>query len=241
MKEALDWGDVLTGVASGVAIWLATSTTTAIVAIGRRMSVRGLFAEHWQLVVGWGLFLMVGGVVYGLGGASSTAMLALALGAIVISARYKYTVTKFSGETGGFSGNRDGPYDKVVQCDPLYHAWKPISGAKWIWIRQKPTDQEAQRGQTVWHRLQFWLLRPSRGVANATLTLMVDDRVNLYVNEQLVAEDVRFSHVPTTVQFAAFLRSGKNVIHMAITNDKGKEDATGEDNPAGIIYALRIR
>jgi len=236
MDGELDWGSILTG----VAIWLVTSTIGATVANVRKVPIRGFVAAHWQVLVAWGLFLIVGGVVYPLMGAPWTAIFALTVAAIVLSARYEYTVTKFSGKTGGFSGNRDGPYDNPVECKPLYHAWKPIEGAKWIWIKQKPSDQEAQRGQTVWHRLEFWLLRSSRGVATATLTVMVDDRANVYLNEQLVAEEIQFSHVPTTVHFQPFLRSGKNVIHMEITNDKGKEDATGQENPAGIVYVLRI-
>jgi hypothetical protein len=149
-------------------------------------------------------------------------------------------VTKFSGQTGGFSGNRDGPYDDPIECEPLHPGWKPIAGAKWIWKTKKPSDQEAQRGQTLWHRLDFWLLRSSHSLASATLTLMVDDSANVYVNGQLVAENVRSFHVPTTVYLAPFLRRWNNVIHMEITNDPSWEGATGEDNPAGIIYALRV-
>ena len=72
------------------------------------------------------------------------------------------------------------------------------------------------------------------------MTLMVDDSVNVYVNGQLVGEKIRNSHVPTTVYFAPFLRRWNNVVHMEITNDPGKEEATGEDNPTGIVYVLRI-
>jgi hypothetical protein len=178
--------------------------------------------------------------VYRLQGASWAILLLLGLVATVLCARYRYIVLKFSGQSGGFSGNRDGPWQEVVECDPLYHSWKPIEGAKWIWIKQKPTDQEAQREQSVWHRLEFWLLRSTRGIGAATLTVMVDDYVDVYANGQLVAQDLKQSHVPTTVHLAPFLHTGKNVILMKITNAKGKEDATGEENPAGIIYALRV-
>jgi len=239
MNGEADWGNPLYIIVNAIAFCLVPLTITYIAARMGRVPIRRLLDRHCELVVS-GLLLIVAWLVYSSTGPSWAPILIVGLAVIVILLRYEYTVTKFSGQTGGFSGNRDGPYDDPIECEPLHPAWKPIQGAKWIWRKKKPSDEEAQRGQTVWHRLDFWLLRSSHGLASATLTLMVDDWVNVYVNGQLVAENIRSSQVPTTVYFAPFLRRWNNVIHMEITNDPGKEGATGEENPAGIVYALRV-
>jgi hypothetical protein len=239
MNGEADWGNPLYIIVNAIALSMVPLTITYIAARVGKVPIRRLLDRHCELVVS-GLLLFVAWLVYSSRGPSWAPILIAGLAAILLLVRYEYAVTKFSGQTGGFSGKRDGPYDDPMECEPLHHAWKPIEGAKWIWKQKKPSDQEAQRGQTVWHRLDFWLLRSSHGVASATLTLMVDDSVNVYVNGQLVAENIRFSHVPTTVYFAPFLRRWNNVIHMEITNDPGEEGATGEDNPAGIVYALRV-
>ena len=239
MNGEADWGNPLYIIVNAIAFCLVPLTITYIAARMGRVPIRRLLDRHCELVVS-GLLLIVAWLVYSSTGPSWAPILIVGLAAIVLLVRYEYTVTKFSGQTGGFSGNRDGPYDDPIECEPLHPAWKPIRGAKWIWKEKKPSDQEAQLGQTVWHRLDFWLLRSSHGVASATLTLMVDDWVNVYVNGQLVAENIRSSQVPTTVYFAPFLRRWNNVIPMEITNDPGKEGATGEENPAGIVYALRV-
>ena len=239
MNGEADWGNPLYIIVNAIAFFMVPLTITYIAARMGRVPIRRLLDRHCELVVS-GLLLIVAWLVYSSTGPSWAPILIVGLAAIVLLVRYEYTVTKFSGQTGGFSGNRDGPYDDPIECEPLHPAWKPIRGAKWIWKEKKPSDQEAQLGQTVWHRLDFWLLRSSHGVASATLTLMVDDSVNVYVNGQLVAENIRSSQVPTTVYFAPFLRRWNNVIHMEITNDPDKEGATGEENPAGIVYALRV-
>ncbi len=239
MNGQADWGNPLYIIVNVIVFALVPLTITYIAARLGRVPLRRLLDRHGEVVVS-GLLLFVAGLVYFSAGLSWPPLLIAGLAAIVLLIRYEYSVTKFSGQTGGFSSDRDGPYDDARGCDPLHPSWRPIPGAKWIWKEKKPSDQEAQRGQTLWHRLDFWLLRSSHGLASATLTLMADDSVNVYVNGQLVAENIRFSQVPTTVYLAPFLRRWNNVIHMEITNDPGPESATGEDNPAGIIYALRV-
>jgi hypothetical protein len=239
MNGEADWGNPLYIIVNAIALFLVPLTITYIAARMGKVPLRRLLDRHCELAVS-GLLLFVAWLVYSSTGPSWAPILMVGVAVILLLVRYEYTVTKFSGQTGGFSGNRDGPYDDPMECEPLHPAWKPIEGAKWIWKKKKPSDQEAQRGQTVWHRLDFWLLRSSHGLASATLTLMADDWVNVYVNGQLVAENIRSSQVPTTVYFAPFLRRWNNVIHMEITNDPGREGATGEENPAGIVYALRV-
>jgi len=239
MNGEADWGNPLYIIVNLIALSLVPLTVTYIAARLGRVPIRRLLDRHLELVVS-GLLLLVAALVYASTGPAWAPILIAGLAAIVLLIRYEYSVTKFSGQTGGFSANRDGPYDDPLACDPLHPSWKPLPGAKWIWKEKKPGDRDAQEGQTLWHRLEFWLLRSSHGLASATFTLMVDDSVNVYVNGQLVAENIRSSDVPTTVYFAPFLRRWNNVIHMEITNDPGPEGATGEDNPAGIVYALRV-
>jgi len=239
MNGEADWTNPLYIIVNAIALSLLPLTVLYVAARVGRVPIRRLLDRHFELLLS-GLLLLLAWVAYLQTGPSCAPILLVGLAAIALLVRYEYTVTKFSGQTGGFSRNRDGPYNDAIECDPLHHSWQPIEGAKWIWSSKKPSDQEARRGQTLWHNLEFWLLRSSHGVANATLTLMVDDSANLYVNGQLVAENIRSSPVPTTVHLAPFLRRWKNVIHMEITNDPGEPGATGEDNPAGIIYALRI-
>lgn len=240
----MDWqeelGKLLSQVAPGIALWLVTFGLTAIAARLRKVPVVGLLKGHWQLLVGWGALLIVVLVVYPSMGPFWTAIVVASVVAIMVSAGYEYSVTRFSGETEGFSVNRNGPWERAVACDPVYYLWKPIEGAKWIWIKKKPSDPEAVRGQTVWHKLDFWLPRSSGGLANAVLTLMVDDFVHVYVNGQLVKTYIRGFEQPTTLYLAPFLRRGNNVILMEITNEPGTADRTGETNPAGIVYVLRV-
>jgi hypothetical protein len=239
MNGEADWGNPLYILVNAIALSVVPLAITYIAARVGRVPIRRLLDRHCELVLS-GLLLFVAWLVYSSTGPSWASILIVGLAVILLLVRYEYTVTKFSGQTGGFSDNRDGPYDDPIECEPLSPTWKPIPRAKWIWKTKRPSDQEAQRGQTLWHRLDFWLLRSSHSVASATLTLMVDDSVNVYVNGQLVAENIRSFHVPTTVYLAPFLRRWNNVIHMEITNDPGQEGATGEDNPAGIVYVLRV-
>jgi len=239
MNGEADWGNPLYILVNAIALSVVPLAITYIAARVGRVPIRRLLDRHCELVVS-GLLLIVAWLVYSSTGPSWAPILIAALASIPLLLRYEYTVTKFSGQTGGFSGNRDGPYDDPIECDPLHPGWKPIPAAKWIWKTKRPSDQEAQRGQTLWHRLDFWLFRSSHSLVSATLTLMVDDSVNVYVNGQLVADNVRSLQVPTTVYLTPFLRRWNNVVHMEITNDPGWEGATGEDNPAGIIYALRV-
>ena len=85
------------------------------------MPIRGLVAKHWQLVVGIGLVLVKSSSVYMMTAAPWAVILILgATLAVVLLARYRRTVTIFSGEAvGGFSVNRDGPYKPAVACDPV--------------------------------------------------------------------------------------------------------------------------
>lgn len=141
-----------------------------------------------------------------------------------------------SGEVGQFGSSRDGPWTPPVVCSPLYREWPPLEGAKWIWISERPTDSEAQRGQTAWHRLEFRLSAFTMGMSGVKLSLLVDDFVDVFVNRKRVGRVVGFSEV-ADLDLTAYLQQGNNLIEMQVENKRNPQ-STGLSNPAGVIYRL---
>jgi hypothetical protein len=139
-----------------------------------------------------------------------------------------------SGMEGEFAPERNGPWTKSVLCNPVHHRWNFIQGAKWVWIRERPTDEEAQRGQTVWHRLIFTVATTQ--VRTARLTFYVDDFATLYINEKLAKERSRNK---VEVDITEYLQSGRNEMLVQIENSPIRE-STGVSNPSGIIYRLDV-
>lgn len=148
-------------------------------------------------------------------------------------------LTILSGKVGEFSHVRDGPWMPPVACKPLHSRWRAIEEATWVWIKERPTNQEAQRGQVVWHRFDFQLNRPSTWVSKATLSLMVDDYANIAINGEPLRR-ISIDEEVVELDVAAYLQSGKNVIEMEIENEAFPQ-STGLGNPTGVIYRLDIR
>ncbi len=151
---------------------------------------------------------------------------------------YGDALTILSGEVGEFSHSRDGPWLPSVVCSPVHPAWDDINGAKWVWIKQRPSDEEAQRGQTVWHRLKCQLAMNCLCPVKATLSLMVDDWVRVFINGEL-ARKIGMAEGVVTVNVTPYLRPGNNVIEMEIKNEAYPQE-NGLSNPTGIIYRLDI-
>lgn len=162
--------------------------------------------DNWQLVIGT---VLLAGAAYGVYVATQlyfAAVLALVMVlAAVLLARYwpvpfvrgnapvgGNELTILSGPTGEFANTVDGPWSKSVECQPVHGAWKSalqtLQGSKWVWIKTRPTDQEAEQGQIVWHRIRFTIKRAS--IQTAVIKLMVDDVVKVYVNDSFVREVV---------------------------------------------------
>jgi len=199
--------------------------------------------NNWQLVIGLTLLFGVAYGAYTSGHTFWDMFLAFSLAlAVLLLARYRpkpWTLTILSGEAGEFSHTGDGPWKPPVLCEPLHPAWQVIEGAKWVWIKDRPTDQEAQQGQTVWHRLSFQLPQSTPWLCNAKMPLMVDDYVEIRINGKH-ARKITMDEGVAVLDVAAFLRPGSNAIEMQIQN-KPYPAETGLSNPTGIIYRLDIR
>lgn len=144
-----------------------------------------------------------------------------------------------SGDIGQFSDAREGPWKSPALCEPVYPGWPSLGSAKWVWIKERPSDAEARDGQVVWHRLDLHVERPTLGLFNATLLLRVDDEVKLLVNGQPAGSATGFGRI-TEVDLTPYVRQGDNHVQMEITNHPGTPDRTGLTNPSGIIYRLEV-
>ena len=140
---------------------------------------------------------------------------------------------------GDFSDNRKDSGTPAVVCDPPYPDWIRLQGADWVWIKAHPTDQEAQEGQIVWHRLPVETPRFPRRLHNATLYFVVDDFVNVFVNEALIRRREEGGAV-IALDMGNCVHPGENLIEMEIKNAP-MEEATWDKNLAGISYVLEIR
>jgi len=145
-------------------------------------------------------------------------------------------------EKGGFSSARDGPWTKSVACDPSYHpGWSAIEGAEWVWIKERPSDQEAQKGQVVWHRVEFEISPRQWGLCKtAVLRLMVDDFADIYLNGRSVGDKIAIEQNIVVLDVKDYLRPGTNLMEVRVEN-RAFPQKTALDNPAGIIYRLDIR
>lgn len=150
-------------------------------------------------------------------------------------------LTLLSGREGKFSLNKDGPWSNPVLCNPIHGEWevgvRDIEGAKWVWIKEKPSDVEAQRGQTVWHQLTFDI--GEGRIESAILILMVDDFVSLSINGKNYSRTVNMKEHVVKIDLTSYICTGLNEILMAIEN-AAHPSSTPESNPTGIIYRLEI-
>ncbi len=145
-----------------------------------------------------------------------------------------------SGTTGEFSEHRDGPWSPPVACDPIHDSWGSLEGAQWVWLRERPADEDAKVGQKVWHRLMVDLPVSAGRLDSASLQLMVDNVVHLHVNSDLVGTYEGFQSI-SHVDIVPYLRLGRNLIEMQVENIHGNAESTGESNPTGITYRLDVR
>jgi len=156
--------------------------------------------------------------------------------AIVLLARCEQGTMIFSGEVGEFSEHPYRRWSRSVACEH-YPDWPRMPPAKWLWIRDKPTNEEARAGQEVRHRREFWLLRDPETVRLAKLRLRVDDVADVFVNREYLG---RFRGWELhEVDIANCLRRGKNRLFMGILND-AIMGSTGDSNPSGVVYDVKI-
>jgi hypothetical protein len=210
--------------------------------------------NNWQFSLGLLLFFGFGVVVY-FGYYNREYILLAYILAIGVWLLAKYTpssldkmiyktpkggpITIYSGTAGKFSYSPNGPWQPPVECKPTYPNWEKIEGAKWVWIKEKPTDEEARAGQTVWHNLSFNLnikTKPNK----AELKLAVDDLVEISING-LILTTVSLEQKVKQMDISDRIGLGINKILMKIVNRKGIiPNETSLTNPTGIIYRLDI-
>ena len=129
MNGDADWGNPLYILVNAIALSVVPLAIIYVAARVGRVPIRRLLDRHCESILSV-LLLVVAWLVYSSAGPSWAPILVVGLAAMLLLVRYEYTVTKFSGQTGGFSGNRDGPYDDPIECEPLPPTWKPIPGEK---------------------------------------------------------------------------------------------------------------
>ena len=249
-----DWDTVGNGVIVlviyGGAVWILTTVLNAIAKVvsGGGRASPWAFLVLGLLFVGIVLFLVrqyvwrlvkwLGGMAKGLYVGLLSDVLARPVReelAIALFGRYEQGTMIFSGEVGEFS-DPNGPWSRSVACIP-FPAWPREPHAKWLWIRDKPTDEEAKAGQWVWHRREFWLLRDPSTVSVAKLWLRVDDKARVFVNGKPLGEFRGWERHEVVI--ANCLRRGKNELRMEIWND-AIAGSTGSTNPSGVVYGVEI-
>lgn len=198
----------------------------------------GWAARHWELTVAVILLFLVTVGAYAYARTFWAVMLVLGcVVAIVLLARYEHVTMIFSGEMGEFA-DPNGPWTPSVACEH-FPDWPRMPPAKWLWIRDKPTDEEAGEGQEVRHRRKFWLLRDRETLRVAKLRLRVDDVADVFVNNEHLGEFRGYGELHE-VDIANRLRRGKNELMMQILNDD-IAGSTGGSNPSGVVYIVEIR
>jgi hypothetical protein len=248
----------LTGGMYPATVFLSTGATVFILALllaflwrpvrtflstigGRAIAASWWVIRNWQVVLGMLLLAFVLAAIYGFTRTCWPAVLTLGLeAAFVLLTRHEQTVLTFSGKgIGDFSENGKKAWAPAVVCDPPFPDWIRLEGAQWVWIKDHPTDEEAQEGQTVWHRVRVKIPRFVRKLQSATLYFLVDDYVSIFVNEALVRRREKGGAV-IALDVGNFVHPGENMIEMEIENAP-MEGATGDRNPAGITFVLETR
>lgn len=131
----------------------------------------------------------------------------------------------------------------VVYAEPWRRNWQETAkdlidcGAKWIWIRERVTDDEAKNGCTVFHKRDFkvhGVFSPKS--SNAEIVLCIDDEAIISVNQKELGT---YKHWNKKIDLTPHLKLGINTLAMELLNNPHPQD-TPEKNPTGVIYKLTI-
>jgi len=108
-----------------------------------------------------------------------------------------------------------------------------IEGASWIWIASATYPEPGRQAAPGTARFRKgWQI--DRLPTRATITFTADNACRVLINGRQVGESNNWSQL-TTVDVTAALRPGNNTVEISGTNGQ----ATGNDNPAGVLFALR--
>jgi hypothetical protein len=132
----------------------------------------------------------------------------------------------------------------VVYAEPWRVTWREQArdliacGAKWIWIRDQVTDDEAKNGCKVLHKRDFEVHEEfSSKSSHAEIVLCIDDEAIISVNQRQL-EGI-YKHWDQKIDLTPYLKPGINTLTMGLSNHAHLED-TPEQNPTGVIYKLTI-
>lgn len=230
------------GLLAAIAAWLVVPEFRGFLrALPRRAKLLARWlVSNWQPLLGLILLFVVAYGAYALMHTYWAVGLILGLLlSILLMARYQRTAMVFSGRgMGDFSTSQTGSGTPTVVCDPHYPDWIRQDGADWVWIKDHPTDQEAQEGQTVWHRVPLRTPSFPWKVRSATLYFVVDDFASVIVNGALVRRREKGGAV-IGVDVGSHLHPGENLVEMEIENAP-MEGATSDSNPAGITFVIQM-
>lgn len=153
---------------------------------------------------------------------------------------YSFYVASGKG-IGEFAATEDGKVTAAVECYPPHPNWVKIESAKWIWIRKKPTDVEAEQGQTVWYRKDFNLTRSAfRTTKSAILAIAADDDAYVTINGTELGL-VTIDDGVRKFQVKPLLQHGVNTLQIRLSNRPHGDGSTGASNPSGLIYRLDFK
>ncbi len=108
----------------------------------------------------------------------------------------------------------------------------PLAEAKWIWYPEDNPTAAAPVGKRLFQRTIE--IDGARAIQSAEVTMTADNRFELFVNGRSVASGDNF-HVARTIDVAASLKPGANVIAVTAENDGDRP------NPAALIGSLTVR
>lgn len=131
----------------------------------------------------------------------------------------------------------------VVYVETWHRYWQEAAkdliacGAKWIWIQDQVTDDEAKNGCTVFHKRDFEVREEfSSKSSHAEIVLCIDDEALISVNQKQLGT---YRHWNQKIDLTPQLKPGINTLTMELSNDAHPEE-TPEGNPTGVIYKLTV-
>lgn len=117
---------------------------------------------------------------------------------------------------------------EAINC-PVNKLWGRLKGGAWKWI-----SADAKGGEQVLFRKQF-VIQENSSLLKAFIFILVDDRVELYINGFHVVNYIGFKK-PIILDITEYLTYGENILDFKVSNS-GEE---GEFNPAGLNFLLAI-
>ena len=108
--------------------------------------------------------------------------------------------------------------------------------AKWIWNKDKVSDPENDETKVFVKKFNV-----NGTVKSANIKLAADNGYKLEINGNSVRDELNTENhfsLLTEIDVASFLNEGENIIRFTVKNFAG--DSNPENNPAGLLYDLKV-